>query len=421
MSEPAIRLAVGAVVGIIVSRYLGPSNLGLLAFCLGLASLVAPIGSLGLAPVLVREFVAPRDRSRTFATGIGSQLVGAAMASLLVFVLVLTLAPTSPPVRLALALALAPLPMLQVSSGVRAYLESTSAVARVVWAGIAATVVAAGTRLFGVMAEQGVVFFAACATFEGLVLTLGLALVLPVAAKRVTRLWTRFDARYAWDLVRQSTPILIGGLAVAAYLRIDVVMLGLLGNTTSVGLYSAATRVSEMLYFVPMAMMSALRPHFSRLHLEGKHERYQSDMVGQLSILVVAGLVAATLVAANAGWLMPVVFGTAFAAAALPLSIHVFSIPFAFLGVASSPYFVDRGLNTVQMFQTGLGAAVNVVLNLVLIPAWGAAGAAVATVVAYAFAGVIANAFWQSTRPLLWMQLRALNPAHAFRSVRSGR
>ena len=57
-----------------------------------------------------------------------------------------------------------------------------------------------------------------------------------------------------------------------------------------------------------------------------------------------------------------------------------------FLGAASSQYLIAENFNTLTFIRTGFGAAVNIVLNLFLIPKMGMMGAAIATLVAYASA-----------------------------------
>ena len=59
------------------------------------------------------------------------------------------------------------------------------------------------------------------------------------------------------------------------------------------------------------------------------------------------------------------------------------------------------------MWRHIVGAVLNLGLNFVLIPHWGAAGAALATVLAFAVAHVFANAFNARTRPLFRLQMRA--------------
>jgi Na+-driven multidrug efflux pump len=57
---------------------------------------------------------------------------------------------------------------------------------------------------------------------------------------------------------------------------------------------------------------------------------------------------------------------------------------FVFLGVARSSYLINEGFTSFDLFATSTGAILNVVLNLFLIPEYGAHGAAVSTVISQA-------------------------------------
>ena len=91
------------------------------------------------------------------------------------------------------------------------------------------------------------------------------------------------------------------------------------------------------------------------------------------------------------------------------LMIHVISGVFAALGIASAKWFVQEGLEKLLFYRSAAGAVMNVVLNLVLIPAYGVSGAAVATLFAQLVSGYLFNAFDKRTRRLFWVQSRAFS------------
>jgi PST family polysaccharide transporter len=83
------------------------------------------------------------------------------------------------------------------------------------------------------------------------------------------------------------------------------------------------------------------------------------------------------------------------------------------MGVAITNWFVAEGRQGGLMLRSVLAAALNIVLNFGLIPAFGARGAALATLVSLTFAYVFANALFPSTRLLFRLQMRALLPRRA--------
>lgn len=81
-------------------------------------------------------------------------------------------------------------------------------------------------------------------------------------------------------------------------------------------------------------------------------------------------------------WLIIVLFGQDYHEAGEIVIIHVWSSVFVFLGVVFSKHLVAESLTKLDMQRTLLGAISNILLNFLLIPAWGVVGAAIATLLA---------------------------------------
>ncbi len=79
-----------------------------------------------------------------------------------------------------------------------------------------------------------------------------------------------------------------------------------------------------------------------------------------------------------------------------------------FLGVASHQWFVTENLQRYVLFRTICGALVNISLNLILIPAYGPVGAAIASLVAHGLVNVVMNAFTPATRSIFRLQIKSL-------------
>ena len=73
------------------------------------------------------------------------------------------------------------------------------------------------------------------------------------------RLW-QWSRSLAQDLLRESLPLILSGLTIMIYMRIDRIMLGQIIGDKAVGVYSAATRISEIWYFIPMTVSSSVMP-----------------------------------------------------------------------------------------------------------------------------------------------------------------
>jgi PST family polysaccharide transporter len=92
------------------------------------------------------------------------------------------------------------------------------------------------------------------------------------------------------------------------------------------------------------------------------------------------------------------------------LALHIWAAIFVFLGVAQDPWTIYEGLTKLALWRTAIGAVTNVALNLVLIPAYGVIGAAIATIISQALSAFVLNAFNAKTNRIFLLQCKAITP-----------
>jgi O-antigen/teichoic acid export membrane protein len=110
------------------------------------------------------------------------------------------------------------------------------------------------------------------------------------------------------------------------------------------------------------------------------------------------GAAITAVIVALGPWAIGVLYGSAYDSAGEVLRIHVLALPFVFMGAVFSKWILAEDLLVASLVRHAAGAALNVALNLVLIPEWGLKGAAVATVVSYVTASYLACFIGGSTR-----------------------
>jgi PST family polysaccharide transporter len=122
--------------------------------------------------------------------------------------------------------------------------------------------------------------------------------------------------------------------------------------------------------------------------------------------LVALGIaVAATLFADR---IVLALFGAQYAAAAAILQIHIWGGIFIFQRAVASKWMIAENLFMFSFVSHGLGAVLNIALNLMLIPHWGALGSAVATVISYAGASYLFTFCSRRTWPMARMMTESL-------------
>ena len=204
---------------------------------------------------------------------------------------------------------------------------------------------------------------------------------------------------YAWKtewvgrLLRESWPYLLAALAVVVYMRIDQIMLREMISEYELGIFSAALPISTAFYFIPMAIIMSVAPTIARRKLNDP-EGYARAHAQLYTMMWWIMLPLSALVALGSTPIISLLYGNAYSATARVLAIHVFAnVPVA-LGVAQSTWIVNEGKNTISLYKTTSGAVANILLNLVLIPRFGAVGAAVATVISFSISAIFSNAIF---------------------------
>jgi O-antigen/teichoic acid export membrane protein len=269
-----------------------------------------------------------------------------------------------------------------------------------------AQLVFVGVTLLLVLLGSGVVMFAIPYLLQALIAATILLLLFRAKAGMRLSEW-RFNRTHARDLLKQGWVIYLASFFAVIYLKIDQVMLRWLADSTEVGVYAVAARLSEVWYFIPTAIVASVFPKL--IDLRESDEALFTHRLQQLfDGLAMLGMLIALLVTVVAPWLIQWIFGMDYAASAAILVIHTWASVFIFMRAALSRWILIENALYFSLLTQGLGALSNVVLNYILIPVYGGQGAAWATLVSYAIASFFAVLLYPRTRPVFWLMLNAL-------------
>ncbi|MEW5552016.1 flippase [Peribacillus frigoritolerans] len=213
-----------------------------------------------------------------------------------------------------------------------------------------------------------------------------------------------FNIKFAKYILKESWPLAISGLAITLYMRIDQIMIGILSDSTELGYYSAAVRIAEMWYFIPLSLVSS----YSAIIMKIKDEIDLNAKVQELfNIVTWIGIIFAIFITITSPILVTILFGSEYDPSASIITISVWAGIFATLGSARSIWLVAKGLNKYSLIYTFSGLFVNVILNFLLIPIWGGKGAAFATLIGQFTSTVIVLGFFKQTRKSTFMIIQS--------------
>ena len=168
--------------------------------------------------------------------------------------------------------------------------------------------------------------------------------------------------------------------------RVDVVILSAIGSISDVGLYGAAYRIMDLVRILPQSLCMAVYPlvaHAAVTDLD-RLRRVGTETLRFLAIVTIPMVVGGTILA---GPLLAFTVGEEFRAAGPTLSVLLWTaIPYTFTRYYA---YVIVGANheRVDLFLNVVLSAVNIALNVLLIPSYGSVGAAAATLISIVLFG----------------------------------
>lgn len=247
-------------------------------------------------------------------------------------------------------------------------------------------------------------------------------LYLSLSRDRLLPGYRRPEFQLIGSILRDSWPVFVSMVAVAVYLRIDMFMIEAMLPPDQLGYYTAAVRIAEAWYLVPSVLCQSLLPSLARVHATNE-QRYGEVLTLSYGLMFWSGVGAAVVMTTLAVPALWIAFGSSYTAGAGVLAITSWTGIFAGCGGITRQATNLGKSQQVLMWGTVAGAALNVGLNLMLIPRWGISGAALATLVSYMVPSWLAVACSSRTMPLFRLMTAAplAVAEQAFRRLTSGR
>jgi O-antigen/teichoic acid export membrane protein len=365
-----LNLGLGVVVTALVARALGDAGFGQWSTILVVVQLISYFTSFGVESVVIREATADPDREGEW---LGALLILRSLLSvpaILVGLVVVLLLQESTAMLVAGLVLLAQTPF-----NVGASLRVTHQLRVSNWVPMAIltlnSVLWGGAVIFIYVAGGGLVPLAIAMTATS-ILT---ATLQAIAAVKIARPNLRPSREATMRLARVGLPVGLSGLLVLAYARIDQLLVFAIAGSTAAGLYGAEYRIVEQAHLIPVSVMTTLMPILAAAWTVNRARALRITWLAAeyLTVASLGGLAVSLVVARP---LTVLLYGEDFASAAPALPVLAGAFVFICFGYLTGNLVLIAGLQR-RLVEIGLiGLVVNVIGNVVLIPAWGFMGAA---------------------------------------------
>ncbi|HEP1839294.1 TPA: flippase [Streptococcus suis] len=198
---------------------------------------------------------------------------------------------------------------------------------------------------------------------------------------------------------RHLVPILIifvNSLVISIYVNLDTTMIGFFKTDIDVGYYSVAVKIYSAIKAIFSAIISVTVARISLYYSNGgkdKVERLLSLMINYFTLIIIPAILLFVSVADSTIYIF---FGEAYSSSVKPLQLLCLGVIFSvYASTITNSIFLPLGLERFSLVATTLGALVNLLLNIFLIPIWGIIGAAMTTFFAEFIVFIVAYIYLQ--------------------------
>lgn len=398
-----VSLAVSFFVSIYVIRSLGPSNWGLLSYVVSFTGIFSFIASLGVDSILYVDLIKkPEERDRLLGTAFFLKLAGAAGAFLLVTIIsVLSANNFYTTVLLA---TVAGAFFFQPFNVINLYFQANVRSKPTVILSLILNFLMSASKILFVFLGLSLKYFALLYLIEAVLGAAGYLYIYRQAGLHIFR-W-RSDLRLSREMLAVSWPLILSSAFAYMYSRIDQVMLKHMLSQEAVGLYDTGVRLAEAWYIFPSIIIGSMFPAIINAQ-KTSQEQFERRLTKLYAFMAYLSLVFILPISLLSRPIIDLLYGPAFLPAANVLKIYVWAGVSVTLATIMNQVLMSEKLTKISLYINFFGMAVNVAMNILLIPRFGILGAAWATLVSYS-AIPLSILFFRQARSHLWLVGRAL-------------
>lgn len=404
-ADRAVRFGIGLVITALVARYLGPDQFGVLSYAMAFFAIFGIIATFGLDSIVIREIVRnPSSANEILGTASVMKVIGAFIA-LIGAVGAAALLHSQQSTTITLVAIIAGGTIFQSLDTIDFWFQAQLKAKYTVLARNLAFLTASAVRVVLILSHAPLISFAWPVLLEAAIAAIGLILWFKKDGNALSE-WRFTLARAIW-LLRESWTLIIQGLVIIVYMKIDQIMLGHMTTNKSLGEYSAAVRLVEMAYFIAVAISASLFPEIITSK-KLSPDQYEGRIQRMYDFMIWMAIIPASIVTVSSPIIIRVLYGEAYQDAAMILSIQIWMITSVFFGVARQKWLTVEGHLKDAMYVELAGVVLNISANVVLIPKYGAIGASIASLIGAFGANLLAATFSFPIRKSLRMYGQSL-------------
>lgn len=315
-----VNMAGALLVAILVARYLGPENYGVMNYVISYVAMFMVLSEFGMSSIEIRELSSNPDKKESI---LGTCFVIRLIFSVITYILIaITLwffktdsFTTSMILLYSLSL------FANTFQLIRNYFTSIIKNEYVVKSEISRTIIGAIIKIVLVCLNCSVEWFIFASLLDTVLVASGYFFSYRTIVGKIT-CW-KFEKDMVWYIIKESFPLVLSGAAVVIYQRIDQVMIGNMIDKSSVAYFATAGKFLDLVIFLPMVLTQTITPLLVVVK-EDDYEKYVQKKYQFLSVVLWISIILSVFLSISSYWLIYYSYGEKYLSAVPVLQIMAF-------------------------------------------------------------------------------------------------
>lgn len=398
-----IQMGINFFVGILTARYLGPGNYGLINYAAAYTAFFFSICTLGINSIIVKEFIDnPSEEGKILGTSLILRGLSSIFSAIVIIGISFILDSNEPITKTVVILYTFSL-IFQIFDMFNYWFQSRLQAKYTAIASLIAYSITAIYKIVLLITGQPVTLFALSMSID----YISIALILFYFYKKEGGSKLSFSLKYGKLLLKKSYHFILPGLMVAIYGQTDKMMLKHMINEAEIGYYATAVSLCSVWCFILSAIIDSMNPTIMKLYQEDKKNFIKYNKILYFIVFYIS-IIVSIIFTIFGKLIIQILFGEAYLPTVTPLRIITWYTAFSYLGVARNAWIVCKDKQRYLKYLYCSSAILNVILNLIFIPKYGAVGAAFASLISQISTVIIVPFFIKELRENSMMIVEAI-------------
>ncbi len=403
------------LVGTLVARYLGPELFGKFAYAQSIILVLSILCSFGLPTILLKEF-SEKDSNNEL-------LFGSALLIYLFFIsvsylilLIIAFLYSGFDYDFSIMLLVFSIRFIAIPSEIwKAFFESKVQSKFFVISEFYSTLALLALQIYFVIRSYDVIFIIGSIVLQAILS----AAILSYFLFSKHNISFKFNIEFTNKLIRKSIYLLFASFAVVIYMQLDRIMLSIMVDTYETGIYSAAMRIVTVTFIIPSILINSFFP----MLINNKYEDidifykrfskiFEAVMLLSLAICIFIALFSEIIILT--------LYGSKYQGAEFLLFLLSLFVVINFYGTLRGKYLLAQDLMKYDFYVHSCALFLNFLLNLWLIPLYGAVGAVISTLMTGLLCIFFPLILMQNTRKFIMITLKSSKNLLLFKFLKRG-